>query len=189
MGPTWGPSGADRTLVAPCWPHEPCYLGTHDSLSFIIKPKYSLVIWSICTFFTGSVHLQKLIIHEIWSLGLGTKLCIPRTIRMAVCFETALSNIKVSWLITLFTLDQWNVYDILIWAKILLINTNLTSSLIGRLLVSHMRTLSPSKISLGLCLMFNGSCRVGYQLCSFPQFLIWSDISMPYIVYCRYTIW
>ena len=26
-GPTWGPSGADRTQVGPCWPHEPCYLG------------------------------------------------------------------------------------------------------------------------------------------------------------------
>ena len=26
MGPTWGPSGADRTQVAPCWPHELCYL-------------------------------------------------------------------------------------------------------------------------------------------------------------------
>ena len=27
LGPTWGPSGADRTQVAPCWPHELCYLG------------------------------------------------------------------------------------------------------------------------------------------------------------------
>ena len=26
IGPTWGPSGADRTQVAPYWPHEPCYL-------------------------------------------------------------------------------------------------------------------------------------------------------------------
>ena len=26
MGPTWGPSRADRTQVAPCWPHKPCYL-------------------------------------------------------------------------------------------------------------------------------------------------------------------
>ena len=26
-GPTWGPSGADRTQVAPCGPHELCYLG------------------------------------------------------------------------------------------------------------------------------------------------------------------
>ena len=27
MGPTWGPSGADRTQVGPCWPHGLCYLG------------------------------------------------------------------------------------------------------------------------------------------------------------------
>ena len=29
MGPTWGPPGADRTQGAPCWPHEPCYLGPY----------------------------------------------------------------------------------------------------------------------------------------------------------------
>ena len=27
MEPTWGTSGADRTQMGPCWPHEPCYLG------------------------------------------------------------------------------------------------------------------------------------------------------------------
>ena len=27
MGPTWGPSGADRTQVGPCCPHELRYLG------------------------------------------------------------------------------------------------------------------------------------------------------------------
>ena len=27
MGPTWGPSGADRIQVGPCWPQELCYLG------------------------------------------------------------------------------------------------------------------------------------------------------------------
>ena len=27
MWSTWGPSGADRTQVAPWWPHELCYLG------------------------------------------------------------------------------------------------------------------------------------------------------------------
>ena len=26
MGPSWGPSGADRTRWTPCWPHELCYL-------------------------------------------------------------------------------------------------------------------------------------------------------------------
>ena len=28
MGPTWGPSGARRPQMGPCWPHEPCYQGT-----------------------------------------------------------------------------------------------------------------------------------------------------------------
>ena len=27
MGPTWGPSGANRTQVDPCWTHELCFLG------------------------------------------------------------------------------------------------------------------------------------------------------------------
>ena len=27
MGPTWGPTGADRTQVGPCWPHESFYMG------------------------------------------------------------------------------------------------------------------------------------------------------------------
>ena len=29
MGPTWGPSGADRTQVGPMVAHELCYLGVH----------------------------------------------------------------------------------------------------------------------------------------------------------------
>ena len=29
MGPTWGPSGADRTQVGPMLAHELCYLGTY----------------------------------------------------------------------------------------------------------------------------------------------------------------
>ena len=32
MGPTWGPSGADRTQVAPCWSHELCHLGLYAIL-------------------------------------------------------------------------------------------------------------------------------------------------------------
>ena len=38
MGPTWGPSGADRTQVAPCWPHELCYLGYY---------RYREQVWSL----------------------------------------------------------------------------------------------------------------------------------------------
>ena len=29
MGPTWGPSEADRTQMTPWWPHELCYIGFH----------------------------------------------------------------------------------------------------------------------------------------------------------------
>ena len=29
VGPAWGPSGADRTQMGPCWPHELCYLGNY----------------------------------------------------------------------------------------------------------------------------------------------------------------
>ena len=29
MGPTWGPPGSCRPQMGPCWPHEPCYQGTH----------------------------------------------------------------------------------------------------------------------------------------------------------------
>ena len=29
MGPTWGPPGACRTQMGPCWPHEPCYQGIY----------------------------------------------------------------------------------------------------------------------------------------------------------------
>ena len=31
MRPTWDPPGADRTQVAPCWPHEPCNQGNFST--------------------------------------------------------------------------------------------------------------------------------------------------------------
>ena len=37
VGPTWGPSGANRTQMPPtCWPHEICYLGSypHNGISY-----------------------------------------------------------------------------------------------------------------------------------------------------------
>ena len=40
MGPTWGPSGADRTqvvpMLAPCWPHELCYMGKLSLRQFTV---------------------------------------------------------------------------------------------------------------------------------------------------------
>ena len=37
MGPASGPSGADRTQVGPCWPHELCYLGLVLQTNFSVK--------------------------------------------------------------------------------------------------------------------------------------------------------
>ena len=45
MGPTWGPSGADRTQAAPCWPNELCYVGNQ----WIILTK-SQLWWFVCVF-------------------------------------------------------------------------------------------------------------------------------------------
>ena len=42
MGPIWGPYGADRTQVAPCSPHELCYLGSS------ILSLHKFLIWVPC---------------------------------------------------------------------------------------------------------------------------------------------
>ena len=69
IGPTWGPSGADRTQVAPYWPREFCYLGHNmwdtdfeqergEELRqhFIIKiQQYILMLWGF--------------LSHIWALG------------------------------------------------------------------------------------------------------------------------
>ena len=42
MGPVWGPSGADRTQMAPCWPHELCYRGSY-LLFFFFSISFPLI--------------------------------------------------------------------------------------------------------------------------------------------------
>ena len=42
MGLTWGPPGADRTQVGPCWPHELSYLGAVHSWYLVV----SLLPWT-----------------------------------------------------------------------------------------------------------------------------------------------
>ena len=59
MGPTWGPSGADRTQVGPMLAHELCYLGSHLFVSPLICLSY---FWG---FFTFS---YKLLIRLTWNL-------------------------------------------------------------------------------------------------------------------------
>ena len=40
MGPTWGPSGADRTQVGPMLPHEPCFLGWFNAKKNVTPVHY-----------------------------------------------------------------------------------------------------------------------------------------------------
>ena len=45
MGPTWGPSGANRTQLGPIWPHELCYLGRYlPGHMILLAPKYELLV-------------------------------------------------------------------------------------------------------------------------------------------------
>ena len=37
MGPTWGPSGADRTQVGPMLAHEPCYLARYHGIARLFR--------------------------------------------------------------------------------------------------------------------------------------------------------
>ena len=58
MGPTWGPSGTDRTQVGPmCWPHEHSYLGLY---CWVIYCSRYLVLWhrvlSINFTFSGFIY-------------------------------------------------------------------------------------------------------------------------------------
>ena len=58
MGPTRGPSGADRTQVGPCWPHEPCYLDhwPQGDLNLILKMQYSVLF---CWWISSNLLITK----------------------------------------------------------------------------------------------------------------------------------
>ena len=43
MGPTWGPPGSCRPQLAPCWPHEPCYQGSHSEQECEAHSKMKIV--------------------------------------------------------------------------------------------------------------------------------------------------
>ena len=82
MGPTWGPSGADRTQVGPMLAHEPCYVGTASEthIKYVSKSRdnlwiiyiyelyvfihtdesytiYTLFCLKLCNWFYGSIWL------------------------------------------------------------------------------------------------------------------------------------
>ena len=42
-GPTWGPSGADRTQMGPCWPHKCCYLGSYSDVFVRCRAPYHIL--------------------------------------------------------------------------------------------------------------------------------------------------
>ena len=90
MGPTWGPSGADRTQVVPCWPHELCYLGIHrlavssfvdvvtcDLVGAKSLPKQMLIRLLIESLRKRQLHLNSHKIFFCWKLIWRYRLLSP----------------------------------------------------------------------------------------------------------------
>ena len=59
MGPTWGPSGADRTQVGPCWPHELCYQGHNEMCTQKILQEVQILSHSDTFFLESKYQLSK----------------------------------------------------------------------------------------------------------------------------------
>ena len=95
MGPTWGPSGTDRTQVGAMLAHEPCYLGPpnyHDNL--------------ICPF------LYLFIINKVWILNI----CVWTTyITLHIYFwfiyiYIYINQLSCIWISTFHGKNHWNAY-------------------------------------------------------------------------------
>ena len=96
-GPTWGPPGADRTQVGPCWPHERWCLGCY--------PRY---LWS--QYIPYNVHCSRLgcvlfcvvkVLCLMCSCDVFTHIlqcCFTDAVAI-IQYKTALMPIKYSWLI------------------------------------------------------------------------------------------
>ena len=65
MGSTWGPSGADRTQVGPCSPHELCYMGCFVSVILYLG------LWDL---FTITVRIDSLIPRQSYDSPSTNKL-------------------------------------------------------------------------------------------------------------------
>ena len=91
MGPTWGPSVADRTQVGPCWPRELCYLelkkkNLFDKMHFCTKYNNSQSRLLIRQETLSKVHMHRLhkghylctacIRATIWGMTHGSVFCI-----------------------------------------------------------------------------------------------------------------
>ena len=84
VGPTWGPSGADRTQVGPCWPHELCYLG-------VIMPKrrFDVIITCLLRFvFAGVVFGGLVVVNNDICTASERFMCLMKTNRINLFSRT-----------------------------------------------------------------------------------------------------
>ena len=69
MGLTWGHLGPTGPRWAPCWPHEPCYLGSRHVMSYIflyIKPEEPLAYELV-----NQGDLKSLLLNKLYSYTRG----------------------------------------------------------------------------------------------------------------------
>ena len=108
MGPTWGPHGPTGPRWAPCWPHEPCYVGnclSHKTTNLIIYPcPTCTLLWSVSNLFypypSGLLYLHLIIwspqfaIHLLFSCdqaALWMVQSVRPSVRLSVCLSVRLS--------------------------------------------------------------------------------------------------
>ena len=69
VGPAWGPSGADRTQVAPCWPHELYYLGpTIFRLPKFPVKQYPTNIGDMTLIVNSTNQIQRIRVLILWDI-------------------------------------------------------------------------------------------------------------------------
>ena len=116
MEPTWGPSGADRTQVGPCWPHEFCYLLGYVPISSLpLKPRHIMALYHtflfllyciisfIALFIKNAIHLYFNVENKLpgyvatrWSIVKDAKGCKREYVAMRNLFSLLLSSWKSS---------------------------------------------------------------------------------------------
>ena len=66
--PTWGPPGADSTVVGPCWPHKTYYQGHYQQTSYwSILARWQL---DISTFIQFCIPLNEIVDGNVCYIGL-----------------------------------------------------------------------------------------------------------------------
>ena len=88
MGPTWGPSGADRTQVGPCWPHELCYLANDQSRW--TAPVTGQISYEV-NFLSNPYKIQP--IARLWGWAMGCLLWVYPLIKFCLSHGSAVQNI------------------------------------------------------------------------------------------------